>query len=188
VDHYEVLGVTNRDEAEVIRRAYLAQARRYHPDFHADADETVRAQNARRMQALNEAWAVLGDPAARSAYDREQSLMADPGFSRRAAREPTVPPGKGWTPRPGDDRWMDDFDGWANERDDLVPEPPPSAGTRILTMLPVGLFATSVACFALGVILTARPLLALAAIAFALSIAMFVFAPMLAMTRGRRRG
>ncbi|MCU1354980.1 MAG: cbpA [Acidimicrobiales bacterium] len=186
MDHYEALGVARGDGADVIRRAYLDLARRYHPDFHAEADESVRAGNARRMQVLNDAWAVLGDPAARSAYDRDLIRMSDPGVARRAAREPATPPGKGWTPRAGDDGWMDDFQSWADDRDDLAPDVPRSTGRRMVTVLPVGLFALSLGLVGLGIVMTARALVAVGVIAFVLSIGMFAFLPVFEMTRGRR--
>jgi hypothetical protein len=56
-----------RDE---IRRAYVARARRYHPDQQGDPA---------RMQAVNEAWRVLGDGRLRSEYDRSR-------------RRPPIPP------------------------------------------------------------------------------------------------
>src|SRR5690606_23888571 len=59
--HYEVLGVpASASEAE-IRRAYLAAARRHHPDLESDVD--LRAQAELRMQGVNDAWRVLSDPA-----------------------------------------------------------------------------------------------------------------------------
>jgi len=59
-DLYEVLQVQPTAHADVIRAAYRALARRYHPDNGGD--------NA-RMTALNEAWHVLGDVTRRAAYD-----------------------------------------------------------------------------------------------------------------------
>src|SRR5207248_1939049 len=50
--------------AREVRRAYLDRARQLHPDTARDADE-------RQMQAVNEAWFVLRDPARRARYDRE---------------------------------------------------------------------------------------------------------------------
>ncbi len=59
-DHYATLGA-GRDEArEEIERRYKRLARRLHPDRGGDEEE---------MKALNEAWGVLGDEAARRAYD-----------------------------------------------------------------------------------------------------------------------
>ena len=188
MNHYEALGVSQGDETAVIRRAYLAAARECHPDFHGDAPAAVQARNAVKMQQLNDAWAVLGDAEARTKYDRELRRLDDPGVARREAREPgSPPPGKGWTPRLGDDGWMDDFEAWASERDELAPDVPRSAGRNLLTLLPVGLFAASVASFAMGVILSAPTLSALGAIFLVFSIALFFFLPMFEMTRNRRQ-
>lgn len=59
-DLYDVLQVSPRAEAEVIRAAYRALARKYHPDHGGDR---------LRMVAINDAWDVLGDPVRRAAYD-----------------------------------------------------------------------------------------------------------------------
>ena len=60
-DYYEVLQVHPRAESEVIRAAYRALARKYHPD--------VEGGSSARMIAINDAWDVLGDPIRRAAYD-----------------------------------------------------------------------------------------------------------------------
>jgi curved DNA-binding protein CbpA len=59
-DPYEVLQVHRRAEPEVIRAAYRALARKYHPDFGGEPG---------RMIAITEAWAVLGNAERRAAYD-----------------------------------------------------------------------------------------------------------------------
>lgn len=59
-DPYEVLQVHRQAEPEVIRAAYRALARKYHPDF---GGEPVR------MIAITEAWAVLSNSERRAAYD-----------------------------------------------------------------------------------------------------------------------
>lgn len=71
-DHYRVLGVEPDAESDAIRRAYLQMARRLHPDFHSDADAATRASLQRKMQQVNESWAVLSDPELRYAYDRQR--------------------------------------------------------------------------------------------------------------------
>lgn len=75
-DHYATLGVTPRCEDVVIRAAYLALMHRYHPD------KSSLPASAERAQAINAAYAVLGDPETRIRYDWE----------RRRAAELAVPP------------------------------------------------------------------------------------------------
>lgn len=62
-DHYEVLGVAPTSEDVVIRAAYRALMRRYHPDKGPAADMSGRALE------INAAYAVLGDPDKRARYD-----------------------------------------------------------------------------------------------------------------------
>ena len=69
---YEVLGVAPGASAAEIHRAYVRLARRWHPDLNGGSAEAED-----RMRAVNEAWAVLGDPAARSRHDGRRP---DPGF------------------------------------------------------------------------------------------------------------
>lgn len=68
--HYEILGVSRSATTDGIRRAYHAEARRWHPDrATARAPGDVgRADDA--MRRVNEAWRVLGDPDRRRTYDR----------------------------------------------------------------------------------------------------------------------
>ena len=187
MNHYEVLGVPEDSEVGVIRRAYLDLARAHHPDFHVGAAPEVRDANARQMQVLNEAWKILSDPDQRRSYDRALVSATDPGVARRAAREPDVPAGKGWTPRADDTGWMTDFEGWASEADDLAPDEPRSPGRRLATLLPAALVAAAVGCWFLGAVLQARPLVALGAVCLVLAGGLFFLLPMLEMARSRRR-
>jgi len=68
VDYYTILQVDPRAEAEVIRAAHRALARKYHPD--------VSGGSQARMVAINQAWAVLGTPRDRRAYDKSRSALA----------------------------------------------------------------------------------------------------------------
>ena len=67
VDHYRVLGVMPGADEVVVRAAYKALAQRYHPDrFAGDPKEAHQ-----RMAEINAAFAILGDPVKRAAYDAE---------------------------------------------------------------------------------------------------------------------
>jgi curved DNA-binding protein CbpA len=68
--HYEVLGVAADASATEIRAAYLAKARRLHPDRQVGATAAQVAAAQRSMQDVNAAWTVLSDPRARRDYDR----------------------------------------------------------------------------------------------------------------------
>lgn len=65
---YTVLGVTPDAEPELLKAAYQAKARLYHPDTskHPRAGEM--------MKELNAAWAILKDPVKRREYDRGMGL------------------------------------------------------------------------------------------------------------------
>lgn len=63
IDLYRELQVSQDAESEVIEKAYRTLALKYHPDSGASGD-------ARRMQRINEAYAVLRDSASRKEYDR----------------------------------------------------------------------------------------------------------------------
>jgi curved DNA-binding protein CbpA len=73
-DAYKVLQVDSEAEDEVIQAAYRRLARKYHPDL------TEAPDAASRMAAINAAWALIGEPAARAAYDLERA-----GTGTRAA-------------------------------------------------------------------------------------------------------
>ena len=69
--HYDVLGVSPGAKSDAIRRAYLRQARRWHPDRPSGDSE--------QMRAVNEAWQVLGNIRSRAAYDRSLTRSAPQG-------------------------------------------------------------------------------------------------------------
>jgi hypothetical protein len=59
-DHYATLGAGREEARAEIERRYKRLARLHHPDRGGDEEE---------MKAVNEAWRVLGDTAARREYD-----------------------------------------------------------------------------------------------------------------------
>jgi curved DNA-binding protein CbpA len=80
VDPYQVLQVAPSAEQEVLHAAFRALAMKYHPD----RDASARA--ARRMMELNQAYAMVREPALRTQYDR--SLRT----ARRTFDPAIVPP------------------------------------------------------------------------------------------------
>lgn len=78
-DYYLILQVQPSAEPEVIQAAYRRLARKYHPD--------VGRRDPTRMQALNEAYETLSDPALRAAYNR-----------RYRSRQWSGAPPSAWTP------------------------------------------------------------------------------------------
>ena len=85
-DFYEVLQVHPAAEPEVIQAAYRRLSLKYHPDVYHGPD----AQQ--RMASLNQAYAVIGDPQKRSAYDRQR-------FGGRATSAVTTGPSLQVTPQ-----------------------------------------------------------------------------------------
>ncbi|MEO6580004.1 MAG: DnaJ domain-containing protein [Sphingomicrobium sp.] len=82
-DHYAILGVTPTAEPTVIRAAYLALMREYHPDRNSSPAAIARAQ------AIIAAFKVLGDFDRRNQYDwdrrraRESAEAAPPARPKR---------------------------------------------------------------------------------------------------------
>jgi curved DNA-binding protein CbpA len=171
-DPYEVLGVPRGATAEEVRRAYLALARRHHPDAHAEHGPGARAAAERRMQEVNAAWAVLGDPARRAAHDRD----------RRGTPRAGDPPDPGFRPfDPGPDPDPADAPDIPYR-----PGPPPSGRARAARLAPGLLFAASVAVMAGAAVLASGPLAALAVALFVASCVGFVVLPLLALSAARR--
>jgi len=72
VDPYKTLQVDPEAEDEVIQAAYRRLARKYHPDVAPTAEAAVR------MAAINAAWEIIGDAAARRAFDRDRAQASQP--------------------------------------------------------------------------------------------------------------
>ena len=78
-DHYATLGLAPTSEDVVIRAAYRALVRRYHPDANASAAATARTR------AINAAYEVLIDPDKRAQYDQVRAADAWPSAPMRRA-------------------------------------------------------------------------------------------------------
>lgn len=72
-DHYGTLGVRPGASRTELERAYRRLARAYHPDLMHQARPEVRAAAEATLKRINAAYAILGNPARRLAYDREHA-------------------------------------------------------------------------------------------------------------------
>lgn len=169
-----MLGVPPSADEATLRRAYLALARRYHPD---------RGGDAARMRAVNHAWSVLRDPEARARYDRS---LRPP----EAAPAPGAPAAPRF--RPGeepDPRYPFDHDLTAEELADLADAEPVRITVdlpRWLRLLPAATFGAAVVTVFVGTVTTSEPLFAFGLMLGILAFAFFVSAPFIALLRGRR--
>lgn len=167
MSHYEVLGVTPAASGEELRRAYLAQARRHHPDTGGDAAAMTR---------LNEAWAVLSDPVQRRRYDATL-----PVHVRRPQPAPIV------VDPDGDARRIP-FDA---DIDDLLDARPyasaPSPGQGSLALVPPGIFVGSVGVASVALVFDSPAMLGGAVVLFALSCLAMAVVIALTLRSGARR-
>ena len=67
-DYYVVLGVPRFIKEDGIRRAYLREAWRHHPDLCPDDPDAESS-----MTSINVAYATLSDPIRRAEYDAQRS-------------------------------------------------------------------------------------------------------------------
>lgn len=177
--------------AAEIRRAYVAAARRHHPDFHVNASPAERRKADVEMRRVNAAWAVLSDPSAKSAYDRslaearrEAAVARDASTRRDSVRKAPSGASASFRPlHPDDDgvdpRLLDDtpFDGAS---------PPP----RWMVLLPVALVVGGAGVTLLGFLVSLRELVGAGLVLLALGTVAFLLAPFYVMaqnTRGRPR-
>ena len=159
---YEVLGVAPTARPAEVRQAYLDLARAHHPDR--------RGGDAARMRAVNEAWATLGDPIRRAAYDR--TLGAPPSAA------PPSDPGPVHRGDDGDDLLADLADDSPIGERVVLP--------RWLSLLPVAVFAASIGATVAGLLFASSAALGAAIALFLLSCAMFLAAPFVALMSSRR--
>jgi hypothetical protein len=163
--HYDVLGVRPDASAAELRQAYLAMARRHHPDRVGGSAE--------QMRALNLAWETLGDPERRRRYDRTLTAPAS-----RPAAPWTAPADAPPTPHPRSD--LDDLD-----------DDEPIGGTVKLpswfAVLPPGVLVLGVLVGLFGLVFRLAAVVAFAAALGGVSVALFLLSPFFALAASRRR-
>lgn len=89
-DYYAMLGVAPDADEAVIRAAWKALLRKYHPDTAQDVPDA-----AERTRAFNAAWAVLGNSNRRIAYDLERAAPPDDDTRPGWASPYPMPPRRG---------------------------------------------------------------------------------------------
>jgi len=88
-DYYEVIGLAPEADANEIKLAYYALARRYHPDrFHIQSGTPQHARISSAFARVTQAYEALTDANARSAYDA--ALERSRRFSRGARKQASV--------------------------------------------------------------------------------------------------
>jgi len=70
LDPYAILGVARDASPAQIQGAYRRLAKRYHPDLQGASTTTDR------MQRINQAWAILSNPARRARHESDRSRSA----------------------------------------------------------------------------------------------------------------
>jgi curved DNA-binding protein CbpA len=170
---YERLGVSSSASAEQIRRAYLQLARIHHPDFHTDA--VARQANEREMQAINAAWAVLGDPERRRAHDEMMRLTSANSGSVDA-------------PTPGRYDFVS-YDDGDDEIDFRLIDDVGVEGTHVersLQMAPILCLLGGIIGVVLGIIVNLPFLIAVGIVGLVLAALGFLAAPFVALSRSLR--
>jgi hypothetical protein len=173
--HYDTLGCRPDASARELRQAYLALARRHHPDYHVHESAGRRRAAESTMQKVNEAWRVLGDRGRRERYDATMNgAMPRSGRGAAAGRV--------------DDAWHPYDDGPDFEILDF--DDRPIEGSRglppLLAMAPLLLILFAAVLLGGALLLNAKVLVAASAVAACLGVVGFVIVPLVALARSHR--
>lgn len=88
VTHYDTLEVTESASDEVIKGAYRFLSQKWHPD----KNPQQREGSERAMRAINDAYAVLSDPARRREYDAWLARQRTDSGTRSGGGKPAPEP------------------------------------------------------------------------------------------------
>jgi len=163
VTHYDALGVDPSADAATVRRAYLSEARRHHPD--------AEGGDAERMLAVNDAWAVRGDPARRA---------SDDATLRSAARSIAERLDRGFSPIHADDDDDEALDAWRFGEDEGDPRTAPHRG---VVLAPVVLLGVAAVVGTVWLITGHDAVLVATVLVAAASLVGFLAAPLVAMAK-----
>ena len=181
LDCYAVLGVPSAASDREIRAAYLQRARAHHPDRQAGADAATRRRSEARMQQVNRAWAVLGDPRRRAAYDAALAATAPPA-------PPRWRPDGGANPAfvPYDDGSDGSPEGDADDADEFA-DGPGRPMPRLLQVLPAALAAVAFGALVIGFMTSLPELVGAGVVLGILALVAFVAVPIVAVARASGR-
>jgi DnaJ-class molecular chaperone len=76
-DYYDILGLVKNASTKQIKNAYRELAFQYHPDRNRDNPEATE-----KMKHINEAYAVLFDPAKRREYNKLKQQFGNSAYSQ----------------------------------------------------------------------------------------------------------
>lgn len=166
---YDVLGVAPGATSSEIHAAYLALARRHHPDAHSGDGARAREAAEARMREVNDAWAVLGDEHRRRVYD--VGIGVRTVIDERDVFRPFDP---------GPD------DGAGDLEDDAEPLGPTSPLQRRAAVVPAILLVAAVVAVAAGMILRYGRLALFGGILAVAAGVLFLVLPLLALAEASR--
>merc|ERR1719233_1968365 len=69
VDYYAVLGIEKTAGESELKKAYFKKSKEYHPDRHANAEDSMKEEFSNKFKLAKEAYEVLSDMEKRKIYD-----------------------------------------------------------------------------------------------------------------------
>lgn len=142
-NYYGILGINPGAEPEVIKAAYTALARKYHPDT---------GGSAQRMKEINESYEVISDPQRKAWYDLYCRQKSGKSSHYQPHREPPSRPSRPPPPPRADNPGILPWPSLTWQRVALFSSIPLGLGLMLspfgLWFSITGLFILVVACFA----------------------------------------
>ncbi len=109
LNYYEILEITENASVEVIKAAYRALAKKYHPDTYSGS-EFDREKN---MSQINEAYNTLSDEQKRKKYD--EKIKLEKAYSNQYKKDKCEQKYKEYTNNTTTDEYNNEYDNFKNE-------------------------------------------------------------------------
>ena len=93
---YQILGVSVDAKQSDIRTAYLAKARKLHPDNYQNSSTAELNQSEELMRQINQAWSTLSNEVSRSKYDKKLLSVKEQRSTHNASNWDSY---QEWTPK-----------------------------------------------------------------------------------------